>query len=282
MKKTKIFADSTCDLNPNLIEQYDITIIPEYVTFGDDVYKDGIDINTEELYKKVEALNQLPKTAAPSPADFESAFRPFIEEGKDIIFIGLSSKISATIQNALLAASEFEAGEIEIIDSMNLSSGTGLLVLEAAEMSKDGFSIKEIAEHIRALVPKIRTYFIIDTLDYLHKGGRCSGLQSFVGGMLKIRPLVKMIDGNLILGQKTRGKRSKALSSLVKNTVMDKEIIDKDRIMITHSYAHEDIEFLKSQLESEINPTEIIVNEAGCVISSHCGKKTIGILYLTK
>lgn len=282
MSNIKIFTDSTSDLSPEIIEKHDISIVPLYVSFYNETYKDGIDIDTDELYQKVKETNQLPKTSAPSPADFQDYFRPFIEKGMDIIYIGISSKISSTIRNAKLVADELKESNIEIVDSQNLSSGIGLLVMKAVSLAEKGLNVLEVAEEVRKLVPKVRTGFIIDTLDYLYKGGRCSALQSFVGGMLKIRPLVKVVDGKMILGQKTRGKRSKVLNILLSNLEKDKDVIDTDFVFITHSQADNDVEFIKKEVEKIINPEQIIVTNAGCVISSHCGSRTIGILYIVK
>lgn len=282
MSNIKIFTDSTSDLSPEVIEKHDISIVPLYVSFNNETYKDGIDIDTDELYQKVKETNQLPKTSAPSPADFHDYFRPFIEKGMDIIYIGISSKISSTIRNAKLVADELKEANIEIVDSQNLSTGIGLLVMKAVSLAEKDLNVLEVAEEVRKLVPKVRTGFIIDTLDYLYKGGRCSALQSFVGGMLKIKPLVKVVDGKMILGQKTRGKRSKVLNILLSNLEKDKDVIDTDFVFITHSQADDDVEFIKKEVEKIINPEQIIVTNAGCVISSHCGSRTIGILYIVK
>ncbi len=282
MGNIKIISDSTCDLSPDILEKHNISIVPLYVRFDEDIYKDGLDITTDELYKKVESLNKLPKTSAPSPADFYKVFKSHIEEGKDIIYIGISSKFSSTIQNAKLASQELEHGNIKIIDSLNLSTGIGILTLKAAQLADNGLTIAEISQEIKKIIPKVRTGFIIDTLNYLHKGGRCTALQSFVGNMLKIRPLVKVVGGGMILGQKARGKRLNAINILLKNVLKDKDIIDKDVIMITHSLSDNDSILIKKELENTIGANSIIITNAGCVISSHCGPNTVGVIYITK
>lgn len=282
MGEVKIFTDSTCDLTPDIIKQFDISVIPLYVGFDDGTLRDGVDITAGELFKKVDETRKLPKTSAPSPIDFYNAFKPYIDQGKDIIYIGLSSGLSATLQNATIAAADFPEGRIEIVDSMNLSTGIGLLVLKACDFARDGMDIHEIASMIRMRVPKVKTAFVIDTLDYLYMGGRCSALQNFMSGIFKIKPIVKVVDGKMILGEKARGKREKALNTMLDNAIMDKDNIELDRIMVTHSVGSMDSEYLKEKLKENINVKEVIVTVAGCVISSHCGPNTIGILYIGK
>jgi DegV family protein with EDD domain len=281
MSNVKIITDSTSDLTPEILKKADISIVPLYVNFNEKSFIDGVNITTKELYERVEEYGCLPKTAAGSPADFHKVFKSFIEEGMDILFIGLSSELSSHLQNAILAASDFPEGKIHIVDSLNLSSAIGLLVMKAVDFKNQGLSASEIAEKVRELVPKVRTAFIIDTLDYLYKGGRCSALQNFVGGVLKIRPVVKVVDGKMILAQKLMGKRERALTTMLTSVLKEKDAIDPSRIMVTHSLSN-DAEYLKSKLEENLHIKDIIITQAGCVISSHCGPNTIGILYIEK
>lgn len=282
MGKIKVFTDSACDLSPELIEKYEISVVPLYVGFDEESLKDGIDITPEELFREVEKRGKLPKTSAPSPNDFYIKFKPFIDEEMDIIYVGLSSKLSSTLQNAIIAAKEFPEGRIEIVDSMNLSTGIGLLVLKACDFAKEGLNIHEIAEEVKTRVSKIKTAFIVDTLDYLYMGGRCSALQNFMSGILQIRPIIKVVDGRMILGDKTRGKREKALNTMLENALIDKDNMELDRIMITHSFGSNDGPYLRDNLIKEIKVKDGLITVAGCVISSHCGPNTIGILYITK
>ncbi|EOC99462.1 DegV family protein [Caldisalinibacter kiritimatiensis] len=282
MSKIKIITDSTCDLSPELIKQNNISVIPLYVTFDDESYKDGVNIKPKELFETVDKVGSLPKTSAAPPSDFYDVFKKNIDDGYDIIYISISSKLSTTMQNAILAASNFPENKIEIVDSLNLSTGVGLLVLKACDYANQGLSIKEIANKLRELAPKVKTEFVINTLDYLYKGGRCNALQSFFGGMLKIKPIVKVVDGKMILGQKPRGKK-KALKIMLNTVLNNKDNIDPSRIMITHSLGSEkEAEYLKKELEENTNAKEVIITNAGCVISSHCGPKTIGILYINE
>lgn len=279
MGTVKIFADSTCDLPPALIQQHQIGIVPLYVLFNDKSYGDGIDITTPELFRMVEKTGKLPKTAAPSPGDFIQAFAPSIEAGNNIIYIGLSTKFSATVNNALLAAQEFPPGRIQVVDSRNLSTGIGLLVMRAVDFAAEGLTAEAIASEIQTLTAKVSTEFIIDTLDYLHMGGRCSGISRFVGSVLKIRPSIKVVDGGMVPAQKFRGNRSKALQGLLATVQAARGRISPERIFVTHSISS-DAPWLQSELVKQALVKDVIISQAGCVISSHCGPNSIGILFL--
>ncbi|MNO25363.1 Fatty acid-binding protein [compost metagenome] len=279
MGTIKVFADSTCDLPSSWIEEYDIGIVPLYVTFNDSTYKDGVDLHTPQLYQKVKELGKLPKTAAPSPADFIEAFTPFVEKGQQILYISLSSELSSTYQNAKIAADEFNDGAVTVFDSLNLSSGIGLQVMKAVRAAEQGQSVADIVELLTKLRPQVETEFVIDSLDYLYKGGRCSGMQNLVGSLLKIRPVIKVIDGKMTPAYKIRGSREKALDQLLNNALNLKHEMDNDLIFITHSLADEDAIYLQNELKEKTGAREVATSNAGCVISSHCGAKTIGILY---
>lgn len=281
MKKVIIVTDSTCDLTEEIKQNYNIKVIPLYVNFGEDSFLDGYNIKTEELYELVEKKGMLPKTAAPSPQDFVKFFKPFIDDGNDVVYIGLSSKLSSTLQSAKIASEEFPEGRIHIVDSLNLSTGVGLLALKAAKFASEGCSAQIIAEKVRQTVPKIETAFVIDTLDYLYKGGRCSSLANFMSTVLKIKPIIHVINGGMDVGSKPIG-RNKAFNIMLNKIYKDKDILDNDIVMVTHSLNHEAAELLKAELRKNLNIKNIFETYAGCVISSHCGKGTIGILYATK
>ncbi|GGH57590.1 degV domain-containing protein [Paenibacillus silvae] len=280
MARIKIFADSTSDLTPQWVQQYDIGIIPLYVVFGEQSLKDGAEIKPEQLYARVSRDGALPKTAAPSPADFMAAFQPYIEQGDDILYISLSSELSSTYQNALIASSEFPETRISVIDSLNLSSGIGLMVMKAAHAAEQGQNLAQITELIEAMKPTVRTEFVIDTLEYLYKGGRCSGMQNLIGSLLKIRPVIRVTDGKMTPAYKVRGKREKALEQMLQNTLSDKERIDQDLLIVVHTMAEEDAIALQQTLQEQTG-ARVELTTAGCVICSHCGPKTIGIIYNT-
>ncbi|MBR2566358.1 MAG: DegV family protein [Paenibacillus sp.] len=280
MVRIKIFADSTSDLAPEWIQQYDIGIVPLYVVFGDESLKDGEEIKPEQLYERVSRDGSLPKTAAPSPADFMTAFQPYIEQGDDILYISLSSELSSTYQNALLASSEFPEGRISVVDSKNLSSGIGLMVMKAVHAAEQGQNLVQITERIEAMKSNVRTEFVIDTLEYLYKGGRCSGMQNLIGSLLKIRPVIRVADGKMTPAYKVRGKREKALEQMLQNTLSNKEQIDRDLVIVVHTMAEEDALNLQKTLQEQIG-ARVELTTAGCVICSHCGPKTTGIIYST-
>lgn len=278
----KIITESNSDLTDELLKLYDIDMVSQYVTFDDVSYKDRIDMTGPQLLEKVSKMSTLPKTAAPSPQDFHNAFKPYIDEGKDILCVCTSHLISATYQNATIAASEFPEGRIEIVNSLNISSGIGILVLNAVDCIRKGMDIHETAELLRSKTSKIKTVFIIDTLEYMRKGGRCSSIESFIGDILRIRPVLGVVDGKLTLLEKTRGSREKALKELISKVLNDKDTMDTKRIMITHALGLDDSIYVKDQLAKNIDVENIIISETGCSVSTHCGPNTVGIIYLLK
>ncbi len=282
MRKVKLFTDSTCDLTDEILQKYDISVVPLYVHFNEDAFKDRVDINPTELYKNVDKYGTLPKTAAPSPGDFYNAFKPFVDEGREILFIGISSLISSSVQNAIISKNDLRVDKIEIVDSFNLSTGTAVLLLKAADYIEKGLSLEEIGEKLRGHAPKLQSSFVVDTLDYLYKGGRCSAIELFFGSVLKIHPIIKLKEGKMIVGEKVRGKMEKALDLMIEDTLTRKDRIDSNRIFLTHSMAQDSVDYVKAFLEKELDNPEIIVTETGCVVSSHCGKGTLGILYMEK
>jgi DegV family protein with EDD domain len=274
-----IFTDSTADLGPELSKRYDIGIIPLYVNVDGKTYTDGISINTPDLFRSVEETGQLPKTSAPTVPDFE---KRFAQPGKSI-FMGISSKLSATYQNAVLAQQTFEPGRVFVVDTLNLSTGIGLLAIKAAEWRDAGLPAADIARQVSDLVPKVHTSFVIETMDYLYKGGRCSALQSMIGGLLHIRPVISVrADGSLGVKGRTRGARMKALQFMLDDFCDSLEQVDTDRVFVTHTSCQEDAEYLSTALRKLAPIREVHITNAGSVIASHCGPGTIGILYLTK
>ncbi len=280
--KIKLITDSTCDLSKDLIEEHDIEVIPLFVNFSDTSYKDGVELTTDAMYEKVDELGMVPKTAAAPPGMFEEIFKKYIEGGYEIIYLGIGEKFSSTYQNAMLAKNLLEDSEkIHIVDSMNLSSGSGLLLLKAAKYKALGNSALEIVERLNEDRLNVKTAFVIDTLEYLHKGGRLKAISAFVGTMLKLHPIIKVVDGEMTIGKKPRGKMSNAIKHMLKDVLKDKDYIDPDFLMITHSKASKYVDMIKEELE-DIDLENIYETQAGCVISSHCGAGTIGVLYIKK
>jgi DegV family protein with EDD domain len=275
----RIITDSTSDLSPDLVEHYDIEIVPLTVILRDKQYKDGQEIETQQLFDFVSSFGELPKTSAASVAEFSQVF-----QGTDeVIFISISSRLSANFQNASLAARELDPRRIQVIDSLNLSTGAGLLALKAAELRYFGKSAVDITSELKQHIPLVRSSFVIDTLEYLHLGGRCSAMTNVVGSMLKIHPVIEVKpDGTLAVKEKIRGSRSKALQAMLENFTLDSQAIDLHRIFITHTGCPLDAAWLKKELRSIVKAEEICITTAGAVIASHCGPNTIGILYLLK
>lgn len=274
-----IVSDSTCDLTCQLINKYDIKIVPLSVFIDGKDYLDGIEITSTKLFDLVAETNELPKTSAPSIETFNNVFCQYPE----MIYIGISSKLSASFQSSLIALEGTDPNSKIAIDSLNLSTGIGLLVLKAAELGQKGNSILQIADQIRKDIPKVHSSFVVDTLDYIYKGGRCSAIEHLAASLLKIRPVIEVkLDGTLGVREKIGGSRKKALLSMVDNLSTRIDQVDAHRVFITHCASYEDAEFLKSELEKIAYFEEILITEAGSTIASHCGPKTIGILYMTK
>ena len=285
MNKVKIITDSTCDLGKELAKKYDIEVMPLYVNFGEESYKDGVDIDTESLYVKVKEKNELPKTSAIDMVSITDLFKKYLDEGYDIIFCGISRQMSRTYENAVMALDELNAKDrIFVVDSMNLSTGIGLTILKAADLRDKGLSAKEIAAKMEEITKKVKAQFAIETMEYLHKGGRCSGVARLFGTLLKIKPIIFVREGKMSVGMKPLGKMKVALDKMINMFLEDykNDKVDRDKVFITHSIATESEKYIRERLEAEVKDMEIISTVAGCVISSHCGRGTIGILYITK
>lgn len=282
MHKIKLISDSTCDLSKELIQKHNIDIIPLYVNFKDESYLDGVTLTVPDMYKKVDELKYLPKTAAASPGSFVEAFEKYTSEGYDIIYLGIGGGFSGTLQSANSAKQIVDSDKIHLIDSANLSSGSGLLLLKAAKFINQGDDVLTVVNKINELIPKVRTQFVINTMDYLYKGGRCSGVAAIAGTLLKIKPIIKVVNGAMTVGKKPRGRIEAGIDVLISEFLDQNDQVDNDFLMITHSMADESAKYIKNQLIGKTSIKEIYETYAGCVISSHCGPGCIGILYIMK
>lgn len=281
MRPVKIISDSTCDLSEEQIKALDIEIMPLYVTLKDKSLKDGIEITVPELYKYVDENKVLPKTAAITIADYIECFKKWVDRGYDVIFTGISGGLSSSFNNANLAVSELGAEEyVYPVDSKNLSSGIGLLLLKAAALKDKGLSAKEIKDEMEKIVPNVRSQFIIDRFDYLYKGGRCSSMARIFGTMLKIKPLITVREGKMTVAEKPHGKKIKGLEALLRFLERDKDNLDLENVFITHTYADEESKYLLEEIKKNYNFKNIYITNAGSTIASHCGPGTIGILYI--
>ncbi|MBE6904086.1 MAG: DegV family protein [Ruminococcaceae bacterium] len=277
-KKIHIICDSTCDLPEEVIKKYNIEIVPLFVTLGDKTFKDGVDIVPDDIYENYNKTKVLPKTAAVSPGIFEELFNKALETYDEVIYIGIGSGLSTTYQSAVIAADGNE--RIFVLDSQNLSTGIGLLVLKIISFIEEGKSGAEIKEQIEALVPKVDASFVIDSLEYLYKGGRCSALSALGANFLKLKPCIEVLNGKMGVGKKYRGQYETVLKQYVDERLENTDI-DKSAAFITHAGVDNAIvEQLKNQVIAKGIFEKIYVTRASCTISSHCGKNTLGVLLI--
>ncbi|MGB8213363.1 MAG: DegV family protein [Anaerolineales bacterium] len=274
-----IITDSTSDLGPEIAAEFGLAIVPLSVTIGGVVYQDGVDIHQKDLFSLVEKYKELPKTAAPSVGEFIKAF----DKPGESLFIGISSKLSGTLQNAILAAGSFPSGKVRVVDTLNLSTGVGLLALRAAGLRDQGLASMQIEKELLDSVLKVRTSFVVDTMEYLYKGGRCTALQAIAGSVLKIHPVIEVRpDGTLGVKEKARGTRQKGIQRMLDDFASHLDELDRRRVFVTHTASDVDAEFLKNEIIRLAAPQDVRITQAGSVISSHCGPGTIGILYFVK
>ena len=279
-----ITADSTCDLPQELIDKYDIKIIPLSILLGEKVYHDGVDIKPSDIYDFVEKTGELPKTAAVTPSEYHEVFKRFADDGKKIVHIGFSSALSSSYQNACVAAEEFE--RVYCVDSKNLCTAMGLLVLKACDYREKGIDAKRIADKVNRLVPKVSATFVLDGLEYLHKGGRCSSVAKFGANVLGIKPSIAVDTqtGRLDMAKKYRGKTELVYKQYITDRINEIKRIQPDRVVIANSggVPADTIAFAKGMLEGRDKFEQVILADAGCTISSHCGPKTLAIFYIKK
>lgn len=278
----KIVADSTCDLSADLIKKYDITIIPLCIVMGENSYFDGIETTPEEIYKWADANKTTPKTAAVTIDNAASLLKPFMDEDREIVFFGISSQMSTTCNVVRLIGEEAGYDKLHVIDSQSLSTGIGLQVLYAARLSMAGESAASIVEKVEKRRSAVSASFVIDTLTYLSRGGRCNSVTALLANTLKLKPEIVVKDGAMIVAKKYRGQLGSVLLKYVKDQEEALLAADKNCVFITHSGCSEDIVApIKEYLESLSHFENIYVTRAGGVVSSHCGPGTLGVLYYT-
>ena len=281
--KIHIFADSTCDLSEELIEKYQITVIPLCIILDDKSYYDKVELTPEEIFRWADEKKTTPKTAAVSVDYAEKLLAPCLEAGDDVIFFGISEEMSTTCNVMRLVGQDHPNGRLFVVDSRNLSTGIGLQVLRAAELAEQGFSAEEIVSAVEQEREKVRASFVVDTLTYLARGGRCSGATALVATTLKLHPCIQVVEGKMIVGKKYHGSVEKALLRYEKD--LEEELLRADprRVFITHSgTAPEVVATIRKRLEELTYFQEIHETIAGGVISSHCGPGTLGILFYEK
>ena len=284
VKDIAITTDSTCDLPQRFIDENDITVVPLTVLLGDTVYRDGVDIKPDDVYSFVDKTGKLPKTSAVTPAEYFEVFKQLTDEGKKVVHIGFSSGLSSSFQNACVAASEFD--NVFCVDSKTLCTAQGLLVLKACDYREKGMDAKKIADRVTKLVPKVSATFVLDGLEYLHKGGRCSSVARFGANVLGIKPSIAVDNqtGKLEVSKKYRGKTEIVYKQYIADRMNEIKRIQPDRVVIAESggVSSQIIAFAKGVIEGKDKFNQVIVADAGCTISSHCGPKTFAIFYIKK
>ena len=282
MSEIIISSDSTCDLSKDLLDKYQIAIMPLSVMLGTESFKDGVDIVPQNIFDYFDKTGNLPKTAAPSVSEYQEFFKQFVEQGKTVVHINISSKASGSYGFAAAAAKEFE-GKVYVVDSHALSTGQGLLVMKACDLREQGKNGEEICNTLLSLRGKVNTSFIPDTLLYLYKGGRCSTLSYYGSKVLSIHPMIDMKDGQLYPKKKYIGKMSRCLKNYINDLVEEYPLYDKTRCFITHSSADQElVDQAKSAVKELFHFDEILETVAGSIITSHCGKNTIGVLFISE
>ncbi len=280
-KKVIICSDSTSDLNAELIEKYDIKTLRLAVNLGGKAYIDGVDIDPDMIYRHYEEHGELPKTAAPNIAAFCDFFEEHTKNGCAVVFFTISAEMSSTHNNARLAAANYP--DVYVVDTRNLSTGGGLLVVAAAEMAKAGMAAADIARESAALVDAVDASFVIDNLEFLHKGGRCSAIAALGANLLQLKPCITVKGGKMGVAKKYRGKFSRVLQQYIADRIGDGTDVDLSRVFVTHAGCDEDIvnQCLK-QVENAAPWGEVHLTRAGCTVSSHCGRNTLGVLFMRK
>ena len=282
MSQIVISADSTCDLPKELVEKYDIKIVPLYIVFGDESKKDAVEATPEDIYDYVNKTGQLTKTSAVPVGEYMDCFEKFTEGGKTLIHFSISSGFSSTHNNALLAAEDMD--NVYVVDTRNLSTGSALVVLEAKRMDEEGMSAEEIVEKSKEIATRVDASFVICNLDYLRKGGRCSAVAAIGANILKLKPCIEVVEGKMNVGKKHRGTFAACLKEYVKERLDGKiDDIETNRIFVTHTKCDEEIvNMVVDEVKSYGKFDEIVENVAGGTVTSHCGPETLGILYIKK
>jgi len=275
-----IVCDSTADLPREIIKKYGIHVVPLKVHFGEEEYRDGVDISPQEFYKKMQASGVLPTTSQPSPGEFAESYHSILKEGKNtIISIHISAHLSGTHRSAIVAKSMLPKADIEIVDSKQASTVLGLIVLEAARAAKSGKTKGEVLSLVNEMVEKIRVFFMVDSLKYLEKGGRIGKAQAVLGSMLNIKPILTLEEGIIVPAAKTRG-RAKGIEQLLTRMQTNIGTGEQSLMGIMHAVEYDGMENLKNKVKDKWQPQELIVSDIGPVIGTHVGPGTLALIGL--
>ena len=279
--KIIISSDSTCDLSPELVQEYNVNIVPLYVNKEGQFYKDGLEITPLDIFRHVSSGGGVCSTAAVNVEEYIEIFTALRQQADAVIHFTISSDMSSCFQNASLAASELS--EVYVIDAENLSTGIGQLVIEAAIMAREGMTAKDIAGRLNVMKKKLDVSFVLDTLEYLYKGGRCSGVAALGANLLSLKPCIEVVDGKMRVGKKYRGNLEKCVEKYIRDRLSDVDSLDLRRIFITHSNMDQAIVDRFQKVVEDCAPfEEILQTKAGCTISCHCGPNCIGVLFFRK
>ena len=277
----QITSDSTCDLSPEQLEEYNIQLLSLYVDMDGRTLRDGVDVKPDDIYAHVAAGGGLPKTAAVNMADYVRAFTELSAKNDFVIHVCISMDFSCCYQNAKLAAADFD--NVYVVDSRNLSTGHGLVVLEAERMAREGMEPEAIVAALEALTGRVEASFILDRLDYMKMGGRCSAVTLLGANLLRLRPCIEVRDGKMGVGKKYRGSFEKCLVQYITDKLSGRTDLELRRVFITHSGLPEQtVQKAVETVQSLQKFEEIDVTRAGCTVSSHCGPGTIGVLFIRK
>jgi len=278
MSHIQIITDSMTDIPKDIIEEYNIVVVPLTVNFGDEEYLDSIDISPTEFYRKLDQVNELPKTSQVPPGKFIEVFKKAINEGKEVICINGSSKASGTHQSAIIAKNDLETDKITLIDSLGLCFGAGMLVYEAAKLVNEGFTREEVTERLNKLVSNVDHIFTVDTMENLKKGGRINPMKASIATILNIKPILTVVDGLVEPLDKVRGSK-KVIGKMI-GIAKERGVDFSNKIVcIAHADNPQRVMELKQEVIEQLNPKELIVTEIGCTIGTHCGKGTLAIFY---
>ena len=279
--RVKIISDSTCDLSPELIQQYDIGIVPLIVMKDGAEFLDGITITPADIFAHVASGGSLCSTAARGVAVYQEEFSKYAKDYDGVLHVNIGSDFSSSYQNACIAADDFE--NVRVIDSKNLSTGHGLVVLKAWELAQTAKDMDELKEQLDAFVPRVEASFVLDRLEYMVKGGRCSGAAALGANLLSLKPCIEVKDGKMVVVKKYRGHIEKCMAAYVKDRLADRQDLDPDRVFITHTdVSKESLEAVQNGVAQYGNFKIVHETVAGCTVSCHCGPGTMGILFVRK
>jgi DegV family protein with EDD domain len=277
----KILSDSTCDLSPELVKQFDITLVPLTVVKADEQFKDGVTITPAEIFAHVAAGGNLCSTSANSVGEYEDEFAKYAPLYDGVLHINLGSGFSSCYQNACIAAQDFD--NVKVVDSRNLSTGQGLVVLEACKLAKECASLEELHEKVQAFTEKVEASFLVDKLVYLAKGGRCSAVAALGANLLNLKPCIDVKDGKMGVSKKYRGKYHKCLADYVKERLADRDDIRRDVLFVTTTgVAEEEYAAVMAAVAEHGHFETVYETTAGCTVSCHCGPGTLGVLFVRK